>query len=218
MLQTHSDALHHHHQGQNPAPPHQPHLPGKGVAGALQAASRGETAALPAAWPLAFQPCAQSLTFSAAGCRCVLRYRNSRAPGPLQALPLLHSETPPPPRLQGSQARSEESAPFSNTLPQARLRAEPSGTCLPSAPSSPRTSAPCLPLQQMEGRGLAKKGTKEGGYKKGCSAMKRVYHLAPVQFGPSLRFISIKGSSQPEIQIPYTPAQIPILSCERMIS
>lgn len=97
----------------------------KGIAGALQASRSGETTAPPAAWALAFQPCAQSLTFSAAGCRCVLCYRNSPASGPLQALPLLHSETPPPPRLQGNQARSQGSAQFSILLPHTPGRAEP---------------------------------------------------------------------------------------------
>lgn len=70
----------------------------------------------------------------------------------------------------------------------------------PPAPSSPKTSVPCLPLQQMEGgRGFAKEGMKEGIKKKGCSTMKRVYDLTPVQFVSSLRFLGIKGSSQPEM-------------------
>lgn len=109
---------------------------------------RDETTAPPThAWPLAFQPCAQSLTFSAAGCRCVLCYRNSPAPGPLRARPLLHSETPPPSRLQGSQARSERSAQFSIPLPHTSHRAEQNGASLPTPPSSPSTSALCLLLQ-----------------------------------------------------------------------
>lgn len=176
-----------------PAPPAPPSP--KGFAGALQAARRGETIALPTAWPLAFQPCAQSLTFSVAGCRCVLCYRNSPAPGPLRALPLLQEETPPPPRLQGVRQDQREVLSFPPPLPHAPHRARPSGACLPTVPSNPRTSAPGLSLQQMEGRGLAEEAMKE----KGCSDMKRVYNLTPVQSVTSLRFIWIKGSSQPEM-------------------
>lgn len=40
---------------------------------------------------------------------------------------------------------------------------------------------------------------KEGIKKKGGSTMKRVYNLTPVRFVSSLRFIWIKGSSQPEM-------------------
>lgn len=40
----------------------------------------------------------------------------------------------------------------------------------------------------------------EGGHKeRSSSTMKRVYNLTPVQFVSSLRFIWIKGSSQPEM-------------------
>lgn len=78
--------------------------------GALQAARRGETAAPPTpAWPLAFQSCAHSLTFSVAGCRCVLRYRNSLAPGPLSP-PSPPLRDAPTSRAPGESARPEGSA------------------------------------------------------------------------------------------------------------
>lgn len=81
---------------------------------------RDETTAPPThAWPLAFQPCAQSLTFSAAGCRCVLCYRNSPAPGPLR--PAL-SSTQRHPHLPGSRGVRQDqrevlSSPFPSHTP-----------------------------------------------------------------------------------------------------
>ena len=46
---------------------------------------------------------------------------------------------------------------------------------------------------------MAEEGMKEGIKKKGGTTMKRVYDLTPVRFVSSLRFVWIKGSSQPEM-------------------
>ena len=46
---------------------------------------------------------------------------------------------------------------------------------------------------------MAEEDRKEGVKKKGDGTMKRVYNLTPVRFVSSLRFLWIKGSSQPEM-------------------
>lgn len=145
-----------------PTPPAPPSP--KGVAGTLQAARRGETTALPASWPLAFQPCAQSLTFSAAGCRCVLCYRNSPAPGPLQALPLLHSETPHLPGPRG--VRQDQREVLRSPLPSHMLLTEQSQVG-PASPCSfqPQDFCSMSAITADGGGERFRKGRHEGGHK-----------------------------------------------------
>ena len=96
------------------------------------------------------------------GCgMCVLGYRNSSAPGTLQALPLLHPKTPSAPRLQGRQAGAGEgSVPHCPPARPSQSRAR-----LGRLPTRPPLPVPallgCLPSLWMELRLLAGEGMKE---------------------------------------------------------
>lgn len=109
-----------------------PHLPQGAMQGPAELPG-GVKPQLPAtAWPPAFQPCAQSLTFSAAAA-CVFWVTEIAQPlGPCR--PSL-SSTQTPPQLTGSRGvrREQGRAQFPTVLPHNPPRAEPGRAASPHA-------------------------------------------------------------------------------------